>query len=74
MIKSDRFLNLRELVEDPEERQVIHFDLVNVRTDIREHVILTGKLKFEFLVLLKQVLNNLIFFGLLLLNHQVVLH
>ena len=54
-------------MEDPEEGQLVHLNLVYLRTDIGEHVILAGKLHLQVLVLLEQVLDDLILLCLLLL-------
>jgi hypothetical protein len=75
LIESEGLLDLREVVENPEEGQLIHFHLVYLRAHIGEHVVLAGKLHFQVLVLLEQVLDDLILLCLLLLlDHQVVLH
>ena len=74
MIESDCFLDLRELMKDLEEGKVIHFDLIYVRANIGKHVVLASKLKFEFLVLLKQAFDDFILLILLFLHHQAVLH
>ena len=60
LIEPEGLLNLRKLVEDPEEGQLVHLHLVYLRPHIGQHVILAGKLHLQVLVLLEQVLYDLI--------------